>query len=469
VRAPTAYRRQDNYRAGVLAAERSLASSDSSSIGGTNGSEPHRGLVAGGQGPKADPADFLRWCFWNDGDAVAPIVDLQQVNRYLWDHQGLDLRHRRGIFSSAKRLPGLFGSSPTCYLSLLARVPDGDFTEIDRELYVRKRLVRIRAMRSNLFLVPQQMLPATFQATAQTCQTAFRELVENAGVSQRDYLRVADRISQILERKCLTVSETKKALSTRNMTIRHALSFIVSLMCAEGRLVRARARGGWTSDLGEYTDFHHWLPRVDLTSVTPAEGRTMLARAYFEAFGPATAIDFQWWSGFTKAETGEVLDALNRELTTLEIRGLSEDFLMPLTQVDRLRATPNRTPARVALLPQWDAYLMGYRNRERFLSRRWSDRVYDRNGNATSAVISEGRVAGVWDWLHERHRLIVKVAMFQPATDETLESARAAATRMTRAVGARETMLRKCRPPAALGSNPTRLHSPLHDRRGEVA
>jgi hypothetical protein len=57
---------------------------------------------------------------------------------------------------------------------------------------------------------------------------------------------------------------------------------------------------------------------------------------------------------------------------------------------------------------------MGYRDRDRFLEPSLRDQVYDRGGNASSTVLVDGRVIGVWD-LTERPRPAVHVALFDPS------------------------------------------------------
>ncbi len=51
----------------------------------------------------------------------------------------------------------------------------------------------------------------------------------------------------------------------------------------------------------------------------------------------------------------------------------------------------------VALLPGLDPLTMGYRQRDRLLDPRQRDLVYDRGGNATSSVLVDGVIVGVWD------------------------------------------------------------------------
>ena len=174
-------------------------------------------------------------------------------------------------------------------------------------------------------------------------------------------------------------------------------------MCAEARLIRARVRGGWKSQLYEYARLDRWLPGLDMQEISPDEGRAALAAKYFDCYGPATEDDFTWWSGFTKAEAKAALAGLaasQEKLVTVQIDGV--DHLMLARHLDGLCACPPELPQGVRLLPVWDAYLMAYKNRNRYLLPEWYGYVYDNVGNATNTVLLNGIIGGVWDIREEK-------------------------------------------------------------------
>lgn len=61
-----------------------------------------------------------------------------------------------------------------------------------------------------------------------------------------------------------------------------------------------------------------------------------------------------------------------------------------------LSSKPPRNPV-VSILPSLDPYLMGYKDRERYLNPEHHNFVFDRSGNATSTILLDGRVIGIWD------------------------------------------------------------------------
>jgi hypothetical protein len=70
----------------------------------------------------------------------------------------------------------------------------------------------------------------------------------------------------------------------------------------------------------------------------------------------------------------------------------------------------------VNLLPSLDPYIMGYRDRRRFLAPEHYDRVFDRAGNAFATVWVNGRVVGVW----QEREATVELLLWQDVESEAL-------------------------------------------------
>ena len=79
---------------------------------------------------------------------------------------------------------------------------------------------------------------------------------------------------------------------------------LLTVLSAEGLIVRGRPRGGWTS-----TQFA-WSVAPDQADLTAADARAELARRWLLAFGPALVSDLQWWTGWTARQVKQVLGQL---------------------------------------------------------------------------------------------------------------------------------------------------------------
>jgi hypothetical protein len=107
------------------------------------------------------------------------------------------------------------------------------------------------------------------------------------------------------------------------------------------------------------------------------ESLAQLARRYFASHGPATLRDFVWWSGL------KVKDAA---------AGVA------LAEVEVLPAAPQASVAAGAhfLLPNYDEYLIAYRDRDAVLDPERSLNVGFTSGDFPHQLVLDGRVAGSW-------------------------------------------------------------------------
>lgn len=392
-----------------------------------------------------------------------------QMTAYLW--------HKQGFARAAADDPnayfhhpfGIYATAPTCYLSLLARHADFRFADLTRVVEEERAAVRIRAMRYSNFIIPVDMLPAVYQALKRFPENPITQ-IKLLGYTDADYEAAAAAVEDAIDGKTMTATEIKKALPADVVArLGQAWSYVVPQMCADGRLVRAAVRGGWKSDMYAYARFDQWLPGIDLNSATREDGQVIVARAYLDDYAPATAADVRWWSGFSKPEATRALDALADELVTIDVDGTP--YLMLAANLDALRAAPDQLPRGVRLLPIWDAYLMAYKDRTRYLRPEHYDRVYDKVGNATSVLLVDGRVGGVWDMSEDKGSLEVKAALFEPDDDSVWQALADEAARLAQAAGASSFRVLRCDTSPDLKTGARNLFmSPLKDVVGvEIA
>jgi winged helix DNA-binding protein len=146
-----------------------------------------------------------------------------------------------------------------------------------------------------------------------------------------------------------------------------------------------------------------WLgkaPRFD-------RGRSLaeLARRYFGAFGPATEADFAGWAGLTLGELRAGMGAIGGELREVEISGERGWML----------GRGRRAPAGpvVRLLPGWDNYLMGWRDRSFLAPRERWEKIGIGGGMLLPSVMRDGVAVGLWRLRRTSGRASVEIRPFQ--------------------------------------------------------
>lgn len=365
-------------------------------------------------------------------------TSLEKVNQFVLRKQHLtDDSKSNKIAQVVKDLIGLHATGPTTpYLSLLARTRNFQKEFLEEELYIKRTLGKIRCMRKTVHILPKEMIPVAFSATRKSVELASEKYSQYLGVTREEYERTARQILRVLKGKVMDTSEIKQSLKTECN-----ISPIVNLMCDQGLLIRGKPAKSWKSNIHSYHLFEDYFPSLDLNAIDEATAKELLVRNYISSFGPVTENDVVWWPGFLKGEVKQILKNLEDQITQLEVSGLDKSFLMFNSDICSLDASRNGDT--VNLLPSLDPYLMGYKDRERYLDSEYCDNVFDRSGNATSTILLNGKVIGIWD-VAEKPEPTIKFLLFHDVEKAVLSDIHLIAKRTGKFILDKAVQIKRC-------------------------
>lgn len=384
-------------------------------------------------------------------DAIPLAVSIDALRQLCLVKQHLTpISQTSDLVGTVKSMGGLHGQLPkTVYLSLFNRIPDFKNAELNQAMYVDKTLVRIKSIRQTLYIFPRDMIGTLFSATSSLMEKPSARYLESLGITEEIHGAIVSDILGQMARASdgaggLATKDLKQGLALSEPLAQlislekgaSLVSAVVNTMCDSCLLIRGESTGGWKSNLYNYYPAAAYLPEVDFGATDEATARTQVILMYIQAFGPVTEADICWWTGFTKTSTREALKQLESEVVKATLGELEGSFYMTPADVALLtglaaqgRATDAKTV--VNLLPVLDPLLMGYKIRARFLDPDFAQFVYDGGGNATSTILVDGRVAGVWDFVSEP-RDHVRFFLFEAVDAETLGLIRAKAVEVAR-------------------------------------
>jgi hypothetical protein len=317
------------------------------------------------------------------------------VNHFVLKKQHLaDDSKISDIVQIAIDIGGLHGTTATGpYLSLFARSPAFRRDELTVVMAQKKSLARIRYVRNTVYILPKDFIPVAFAGTKRMAEMTSQRFSQNLGITPTRYASIARKIQKVLKGRGLTTREIKQKLRTSVN-----ISPIVNLMCDKGLLVRGLPREGWKSTQHAYFLFDDYYPDLDLSAFDEEEARKIIVRQYLLSFGPVSEKDIFWWTGFPRSQVREILESLGDEVSSVEIPEWNGSHFVHSSDRERLLLLRVHENPVVNLLPRLDSYMMGYKDRKRYLHPRYDKMVFDRSGNATSVILVDGQVAGIWDW-----------------------------------------------------------------------
>jgi hypothetical protein len=201
---------------------------------------------------------------------------------------------------------------------------------------------------------------------------------------------------EVLAGRQLTRHEIAAELADRGIRLAEepaaATHLLLALSC-RGITCRAGDRGRDST----FALLDEWVP----SGPAPADPMAELARRYFRAFGPATVADFTTWSGLP---SGAAIRAIRDELTEVGFDGRRGWTLGAVEPARGMR-----------LLPMFDNYLIGYRDRAGMIDPAVHALVYV-GGVIKAAVVCDGRVIGIWRLQRSGRSLTIRVAPFERFT-----------------------------------------------------
>lgn len=116
-----------------------------------------------------------------------------------------------------------------------------------------------------------------------------------------------------------------------------------------------------------------------------------LARRYVISHGPATEYDLAWWAGITLTDARHGLELASAGLITDVIDGAA------YWMAAETPAPPPQDASGVFLLPGFDEYLLGYKERGAVLAADYAPRIIPGNsGVFRPMIVVAGQVVGTW-------------------------------------------------------------------------
>jgi winged helix DNA-binding protein len=177
----------------------------------------------------------------------------------------------------------------------------------------------------------------------------------------------------------LTRAELAAALRRGGITASGPRLGVLTIDVEINRIMCSGARRGRQHT---YARFDSRVPRT--RALTREESLAALTARFFASHGPATLRDFAWWSGLTMRDVKEGVELAKPDLTLERVDDL--EYWMGLGE-----APQRRTAVCAYLLPNYDEYLIAYKDRDLVGASDLSAQdVY------THQAVIEGQFLGTW-------------------------------------------------------------------------
>ncbi len=306
---------------------------------------------------------------------------------------------------------------PGALWSIGLRLPGCTIDEIERAI-AEKAIVRSWSLRGTLHIVAAEDLEWILALTAPRIIARSARRYRELNLDEEIFAKSDNVLSRALRGgRQLMRAEVNDALREAGINPDGQRSYhILNRLGLERRICFGSMRGRQHT----FVLFDEWQPRS--RELTHDEALAELALRYFSSRGPATLQDFVWWSGLTVRDARTAIAAVEAELNEISIN--EKRYLGPPGTSPPLKNRPS-----IDLLPGFDEYLLGYKDRTAAIDTAHAKKVASSNGMFRPTILVEGRVVGLWKSTFQKDALHVTLKPFRQLSDHLFASANAVAAR----------------------------------------
>jgi hypothetical protein len=277
--------------------------------------------------------------------------------------------------------------------------------DLKRALFEDRSVIRTWLMRGTLHLIAVEDLDWILALMAPRFIRSGRGRRMELGLDEDTGAKGVRAISKLLRGGTpLTRREIARHLDELGIpTAGQAIIHLIRLAALQGVLCYGPDREGQET----FVFLEDWIERG--SPLPEEQAQVELARRYLAAYAPAAPEDFAAWSGLPLGMARAAWEKLTNEIIEVEIEG--EAAWIGTAQAEGLDLLIEGTPI-VNLLPNFDPYLLGYRNRNLSVPKAYAKRIHPGGGMLRPAVLVDGLAAGVWKIKRGKKGLAVTIEPF---------------------------------------------------------
>ncbi|MDQ0107750.1 hypothetical protein J2T02_002871 [Chitinophaga terrae (ex Kim and Jung 2007)] len=292
----------------------------------------------------------------------------------------------------------------SCQWALGARLPHLKITDVQAAL-AENVIVRTTALRGTLHLVAATDIRWITGLVAPAMRTKMGSRRRQLEMDDKFLNKALKTIEKALKGKqVLSRNELAEVLQRNKVkTDDGRMNHILYEAALSGIICNAPAKG-------DYMLLEEWIPPAP--AISKPQALKKLAAGYFASHGPATLADFTAWSGLSATDAKAGLAAVQHELTAVEING-AQYWSVP---------APVTQQSSAFLLPAFDEYFIGYKDRSMLADAAYVKQIMTVNGIFNPIMLLDGRIVGLWKRTIDKKGIELSLAPFEKLKKKELKA-----------------------------------------------
>lgn len=290
------------------------------------------------------------------------------------------------------------------------RLPGSTDAAIEKAIS-NKSIIRTTAFRGTLHLVAPADVRWMLQLIAPGMKVRMNSMRKKLGMDDGSIERSCQLITKVLKggnhltRKALDTYLQENGIATDD----HRMNHIIYHAALDGLI----CNGPLSGKLFTYTLLDEWLPAAASTKLERPAALVTLAHRYFTSHGPATLPDFANWSGLSLTDARAGLEGAQKDLKAVTINDITY-WMAP----GNMKTPPDTH----LLLPGFDEYFVGYKDRSTIIDPAFAKKVMTINGIFNPIMVHNGEIIGTWKRSFKKDTVAITVEPFKPLKKAALKA-----------------------------------------------
>jgi hypothetical protein len=285
------------------------------------------------------------------------------------------------------------------------RLPAATETDIERAIADRT-IIRTWPLRSTLHFVAAADVHWLLEFLGPRIVATAGLRHEQFGLDKTVLMRIRKVLVKALQSdQQLTRDEIYTLLQRARISVEGQRGYHILWRMGVDRIICFGARRGKQQT---FTLLEEWAPKVRVLDSDAALAELTLR--YFQGHGPATLPDFVWWSGLKISDARTGLAMVSARLESVTVNDT-------VYWMNPERPSLDRTGPVVSLLPGFDEYLLGYRDRSASLDLLDAQKIQPgSNGIFAATIVINGKITGTWKRVFAKKSVAISTDLFRSLT-----------------------------------------------------
>lgn len=313
-------------------------------------------------------------------------------------------------FDDPKKVVGWLGAVQAQNYSMAKwaigiRLKAGNLQTVEQALQ-KGEILRTHVMRPTWHFVTAEDIHWMLALSAQRIRSANNWIAENGklGITEKHYCQCNRLLEKILEgHKHLTKEEVRLELNQSGFPVDKDQITRFLIHAETARLV---CSGIDKNQKPTYTLLEERVPPV--SPLSKEEALAKLAQNYFRSHSPASLQDFIWWSGLSATEARQAIGSIRSEL-------ISDQSTPQELFIHESSSGTISTDETLHLLPSYDEYLLGYKDRSAIIQPEHYAKAYNAWGIFYPVILHRGKIIGNWQKTGKGKGLKIETSFFSPS------------------------------------------------------